>query len=121
MIDIPFYEQLLAIVGNVFDAYSAVLFLPEADGDLCRAVASFSLGDALDRDAVIAPGQGLVGWIIREGKPLVISNFDQRRGVLGYYRGGEEERIRSFMGYPVAATGGALCVDSRKTYTLGEK
>lgn len=116
-----FYEQLLAIVGNVFDAYSAVLFLPDAEGGTCRAAAAFSLGDALDRDAAIAPGMGLVGWIIREGKPLLISNFDQRRGVLGYYRGGEEERIRAFMGYPVAATGGALCLDSRKTYTFGDK
>uniref|UniRef100_I2PZW8 GAF domain-containing protein n=1 Tax=Desulfovibrio sp. U5L TaxID=596152 RepID=I2PZW8_9BACT len=116
-----FYEQLLAIVGNVFDAYSAVLFLPGPEGGTCRAVAAFSLGDALDRDAAIVPGMGLVGWIIREGKPLLISNFDQRRGVLGYYRGGEEERIRAFMGYPVAATGGALCLDSRKTYTFGDK
>ncbi len=116
-----FYERLLAIVGNVFDAYSAVLFLPGPGTDVCRAAASFSLGDALDRDAAIAPGQGLVGWIIREGKPLLISNFDQHRGILGYYRGGEEDRIRAFMGYPVAATGGALCLDSRKTYTFGEK
>jgi signal transduction protein with GAF and PtsI domain len=116
-----FYEQLLSIVCNVFDAYSTVLFLPEGGGPVCRVVASFSLGDALDRDVAIAPGQGLVGWIIREGKPLCIGNFDQRRGVLGYYRGGEEERIRAFMGYPVAATGGALCLDSRKTYTFGEK
>ncbi len=119
--DPSFYERLLAIVGNVFDAYSAVLFLPEPGGDTCRAVAAFSLGEALDRDAIIAPGMGLVGWIIRERKPLLISNFDQRRGVLGYYRGGEEGRIRAFMGYPVAATGGALCLDSRKTYTFGEK
>jgi len=121
MIDIPFYERLLAIVGNVFDAYSAVLFLPELGGEVCRVVASFSLGDALDREAAIAPGQGLVGWIMREGKPLCISNFDQRRGVLGYYRGGEEARIRAFMGYPVAATGGALCLDTRKTYAFGDK
>ncbi len=121
MMDTPFYEQLLAIVGNVFDAYSAVLFLPEPGSDTCRAVAAFSLGDALDREAAIAPGMGLVGWIIREGKPLLISNFDHHGGVLGYYRGKEEERIRAFMGYPVAATGGALCLDSRKTYTFGEK
>ena len=121
MADTSFYEQLLAIVGNVFDAYSAVLFLPQSGTDVCRAAAAFSLGDALDRDVAIAPGMGLVGWIIREGKPLLISNFDQRRGVLGYYRGGEEERIRAFMGYPVAATGGALCLDSRKTYTFGDK
>lgn len=121
MIDRSFYERLLAIVGNVFDAYSAVLFLPEFGGEVCRAVASFSLGDALDQNATIAPGQGLVGWIMREGKPLCISNFDRTRGVLGYYRGGEEERIRAFMGYPVAETGGALCLDSRKTYSFGDK
>ncbi|MHC1789541.1 GAF domain-containing protein [Solidesulfovibrio sp.] len=121
MAQTTFYEQLLTIVGNVFDAYSAVLFLPDGDSDTCRAAASFSLGDNLDREAAIAPGQGLVGWIIRENKPLLISHFDQHRGVLGYYRGGEEERIRAFMGYPVAATGGALCLDSRKTYTFGEK
>jgi GAF domain-containing protein len=117
-----FYEQLLAIVGNVFDAYSAVLFLPDpADPGVCRAAAAFSLGEALNREAVIAPGQGLVGWIIREKKSLLISNFDQQRGVLGYYRGGEEERIRAFMGHPVPATGGALCLDTRKTYAFGEK
>lgn len=121
MTDSSFYERLLAIVCNVFDAYSAVLFLPGPEAPVCRAVAAFSLGDALDREVAIAPGQGLVGWIIREGKPLCIGNFDRRRGVLGYYRGGEEERIRAFMGYPVAATGGALCLDSRKTYTFGEK
>ncbi len=121
MTEPSFYDQLLAIVGNVFDAYSAVLFLPGADGDVCRAAASFSLGDALDREVAIAPGMGLVGWIIRESKPLLISNFDQRRGVLGYYRGGEEARIRAFMGHPVPHTGGALCLDSRKTYTFGEK
>ncbi len=117
-----FYEQLLDIVGNVFDAYSAVLFLPDpAEPGVCRAAAAFSLGEALNREAAIAPGQGLVGWIIREKKPLLISNFDQQRGVLGYYRGGEEERIRAFMGHPVPATGGALCIDTRKTYAFVEK
>lgn len=121
MTDASFYEQLLAIVGNVFDAYSAVLFLPVPGSDACRAAAAFSLGEALDRDVAITPGMGLVGWIIRESKPLLISNFDQRRGVLGYYRGGEESRIRAFMGYPVPETGGALCLDSRKTYTFGDK
>lgn len=121
MMDAPFYDQLLAIVGNVFDAHSAVLFLPALGGEECRVQAAFSLSDALEREAVVTPGMGLVGWILREGKPLLISNFDQRRGVLGYYRGGEEARVRAFMGYPLAATGGALCLDSRKTYTFGDK
>ena len=39
----------------------------------------------------------------------------------GFFAHFFQERIRAFMGYPVAATGGALCLDSRKTYTFGEK
>ena len=78
----------MALAFNVFDAYSAVLFLPGADGDVCRAAASFSLGDALDREVAIAPGMGLVGWIIRESKPLLIvdialpRDFDPEIGAL---------------------------------------
>lgn len=119
----PFLSSLMGIVINVFDAYSAVLFLSEDDSETgpCRIAASFSLGDGLRRDAVITPGMGLVGWIIRDRKPLLISNFDQKRGVLGYYAGAEEDKIRAFMGCPLQGVGGALCLDSKKTYTFGEK
>ena len=82
--------------------------------------AHFSLGDKIKTSAAAGP-DGVAGWIVRNKQPLLINNFDKKRGVLGYYEGGEEDRIRAFMGVPVQGVNGALCIDSRKTYSFGEK
>ncbi|MFZ5812401.1 MAG: GAF domain-containing protein [Thermodesulfobacteriota bacterium] len=121
MSDTTFYQKLMAMALNVFDAYSAVLFLPESGSENCRVAAYYSLGDDVRADVVITPGMGLAGWIIRNQKPLLVGNFDQKRGFLGYYDQKDEARIRAFMGCPVLEGGGAVCLDSRKTFTFGEK
>lgn len=121
MTDTAFYQSLMALAFNVFDAYSAVLFLPGPDGPDCRLAAHSSLGDDVKTDVVISPGMGLAGWIIRNEKPLLVGNFDQKRGFLGYYDQKDEARIRAFMGCPVPGCGGVVCLDSRKTFTFGEK
>ncbi|QLA16068.1 GAF domain-containing protein [Desulfolutivibrio sulfoxidireducens] len=121
MSDTTFYQKLMALALNVFDAYSAVLFLPEPDSVNCRVAAYYSLGDDVKADVVISPGMGLAGWIVHNQKPLLVGNFDQKRGFLGYYDQKDEARIRAFMGCPVTEGGGAICLDSRKTFTFGEK
>lgn len=113
-------KQILSIVCSVFDAYSAVLFLPDEEGENCHLAASFSLGDKILSGASIAPGKGLVGWIIGSRQPLLQPNFDQRQSYLGYYGDGEESNIKAFMGCPVPL-GGALCVDSKRQYSFSEK
>lgn len=115
------FSRVLQLVCNVFDSYSAVLFLPEPGSQDCRLAASFSLGDDVRKGMVLAPGQGLTGWIIREAKPLLISNFDQKRGVLGYYSGSAESEIRAFLGVPLEGVPGALCLDSKKVHGFGDK
>ncbi len=112
-------ENLTQIVGNIFDAYSVAMFLPRDES--FALTASFSLGDSIAAGTKITPGQGLVGWIIRNRKPLLVRRFDQTRSFLGYYQQGEEERIKAFMGCPVPHLGGALCVDSKTTHSFGEK
>ncbi|WP_035064474.1 GAF domain-containing protein [Nitratidesulfovibrio termitidis] len=138
------HERILAIICSVFDAYSAVLFLPDGtsaestadlsagaataaataaldrDSQLHRLAASFSLGDMVDTGTAIAPGRGLVGWIIRNREPLLVNNFDQRQSHLGYYRSNEEATIKAFMGCPVPG-GGALCIDSKRQYSFSDK
>jgi len=118
-----FFERMTGIALNIFDAYTAAIFLPAGDGngETCRLRASLSLGDDVIKDAVIAPGMGIVGWIIRNRQPLLISNFDQKRGRLGYYSPKAESGIRAFMGCPLEGTSGAICLDSKKTFTFGEK
>lgn len=115
------FDRLLQLVCNVFDSYSAVLFLPAADGESCVLRHFFSLGDDVRAGQTLAPGQGLVGWIVKEGKPLLIGNFDQKRGVLGYYAKGAEAQIKAFLGCPLQGVAGALCLDSKKVHSFGEK
>ncbi|MCR4665846.1 MAG: GAF domain-containing protein [Desulfovibrio sp.] len=113
-------EHILSIVCSVFDAYSAVLFLPEDDEETCTLQASFSLGQSVDRTARIAPGHGLVGWIVRNHQVLCVPNFDHYQSKLGYYLDREEESIKAFMGCPLSC-GGVLCLDSKRQYAFSEK
>lgn len=115
-----YLDQMLSIISNVFDAHSSVLFLQSGE-DRYRINSYFSLSDAIAKDAVITTGTGLAGWIIRNGKPLLISNFDRAKGHLGYYTSGEEAEIRAFMGCPLDHGLGALCLDSKRTYSFSDK
>lgn len=116
------YDRILAILCSVFDAYSAVLFLPDGNDGGGHCIASaFSLGDKLDYGSAIPEGRGLVGWILRNREPLLVSNFDQRQNHLGYYVDNEEQSIKAFMGCALAGGAGALCVDSKRQYSFSEK
>ena len=115
------FSRVLQLVCNVFDSYSAVLFLPLPGTQDCRLAASFSLGDDVRQGMTLTPGQGLAGWIVREAKPLLISNFDQKRGVLGYYSGNAENEIRAFLGVPLEGVAGTLCLDSKKVHSFADK
>jgi len=114
-------ETITSVVCSVFDAYSSVLFLPRKNGQDFYVAAHFSLGDEVDNQAIIEPGKGLVGWIIRNKRPLLINDFDRKRNRLGYYKSKQEERIKAFMGCPLRSGEGALCLDSKRTYSFSEK
>lgn len=120
------YDRILGILCSVLDAYSAVLFLPAKHARGEKAVphyiaSAFSLGDKLDHNADMVEGKGLVGWILRNGEPLLVANFDQRQNHLGYYLDNEEQSIKAFMGCALAGGLGALCVDSKRQYSFSEK
>lgn len=115
-----FGTHILSIVCSVFDAYSAVLFLPEEESPANYLAASFSLGSNIPEDCVIQPGKGLVGWIVHNRQPLLVDNFDQHQNNLGYYGNKGDEQIKAFMGAAIPG-GGALCVDSKKQYSFTEK
>ena len=113
-------DTILGIICSVFDAYSSVLFL-KGSGSVYVLASYFSLGDNISQDSRIEPGTGLVGWIIRNNKPLLINKFDRNSGCLGYYNTGGESKIKAFMGCPLSRGLGVLCLDSKKTYSFSEK
>ncbi len=118
------YTHTLGTLCSVLDAYSTVLFLAEPaprSGTLYRLAGKFSLGDFIDPSAVIEPGKGLVGWIVKNSSPLLVPNFDQRKNHLGYYKENEELRIKAFMGCSLPDGKGVLCVDSKRQYSFSDK
>lgn len=123
------YERILGILCSVFEAYTAVLFLPDnslpstkgTEESEHHLATSFSLGNKVDKTAYLKPGQGLVGWIIRNKSPLLVPNFDQRRNFLGYYTDNEEQNIKAFMGCALPGGRGVVCVDSKRQYSFSEK
>jgi len=116
----PLYNHILGLVGSVFEAYSVVLFLPEEDGSY-KLAASFSLGENILSDCRLEPGQGLVGWVLRQNSPILISEFDREGSCLGYYSREKELKIKAFMGCPLQEEGGAICLDSKYSHSFSIK
>ncbi len=102
-------DALLTLAAASFEAWSAVLFCRQPGKESAAVAASVSRGLELDRNTVVEPGKGLVGYILRNKKPLVMNNSSSIH--LPYYHASNMPPIRSFIGHPVAG-GGVLCVDS---------
>lgn len=116
-----YLERVLGIICSVFDAYSVVLFLPSENPGKYVLSAKFSLGDSVEPGAEVAEGECLVGWIMRNNQPMLINNFDQQKSMLGYYSDGQESQIKAFLGCPLPGGQGALCLDSKRTYSFSDK
>ncbi len=90
-------NTLLALVRTTFDAHSAVLFLPDQSGNYTVALSSTDNEPSV-QEVTIAPGKGLVGWILRHKQPVIVNNLDMRHTFLGYYDENDEGAISAFMG-----------------------
>jgi transcriptional regulator with GAF, ATPase, and Fis domain len=116
----PLYDRILALIGSVFEAYTVVLFLPEQEGTY-RLAASFSLGDNVLSNCRLEQGKGLVGWVLRRNRPILVNELDREGDCLGYYSREKEQRIKAFMGCPLEEGAGALCLDSKRSNSFGTK
>jgi len=110
-------ESILTLAASVFNAYSVVLFEVLGDGQKAQILAAYSQGSHLDQNAVILPGRGLVGWILRNHSPIVIGTIDETHAHLGYYDESWEPDVCSFLGCPLP-DGGILCIDSRERHAF---
>lgn len=115
-----FIRIVLGLICSIFEAYSCVLFLKDKKNNY-KLASYFSLGDHINRQSTLEPGQGLVGWIIKNNQPLLINQFDRQGNWLGYYNHEAEIQIKTFMGCPLDKGQGALCLDSKKTYSFSTK
>lgn len=113
--------NILSIICNVFEAHSVVLFLSDGQHGYCVAQ-SFSLGDEVLPQGSPIQKKSLTGIVIGKNEPLFINNMD-RKGTssLGYYNSNEDSKVKAFLGTPLENSMGALCLDSKRTYSFSTK
>ncbi|WP_320169774.1 GAF domain-containing protein [Maridesulfovibrio sp.] len=113
--------NILSIVCNVFEAHTVVLYLP--DGQHGYSLANyFSLGDDVSKTGTPLQKKSLAGIVVGKNEPLFINNMDRKGSTtLGYYETRVEEKVKAFMGTPLEQSMGAICLDSKRTYSFSTK
>ena len=114
-------NDLIKLVGNVFDAFTSALFLVNETKSKLILKAYHSLSRSIVEGTTIKFGQGLVGWVAQNEESLNVSKFKHDTKTLQFYS--IDEEIKSFMAVPVFLSGlvGVLCVDSKKSYVFTSK
>ncbi len=116
----PDLDGLVRLVWNVTDAFTAALFLPEEDG-LLRLASHASLSEHVVENCVVNPGQGLIGLVAENDRPIHVPRFRYDARSLLLYAVPEE--LKAFLGVPVRLDGhvGVLAVDSKRTYQFSPR
>ena len=110
----PELKVAINLLADVTEAFTAALFLRDSEGNL-RVAAWHSLSRAFRADAVIAPGEGLVGYVAKHGTPIDSVSGQQTARLYS-----EDEEIRAFLAFPVGEVG-VLVVDIKKRSVFTER
>jgi GAF domain-containing protein len=114
------FSDIIALLSNCLDAYTAALFLWDEGRQVLTLKASHSLSKHLIADAQFSPEDGgLIGWVAKNNQILTVDHFDRDGKSLPYYRG--DENIKSFVAVPLPMSKGVLCVDSKRQYVFTTK
>ena len=111
-------KDLIELVSNVNEAFTAALFLynPPRDRLFLRSYHTLSL--QVNPKTTIQPGDSLIGWVAKNKQPVNVAQFDRDNRNLKLYL--RDEGIKSFMAVPVGDAG-VLCVDSKRNYVFTDK
>jgi GGDEF domain-containing protein len=109
-------DNFLQLIFNVYEAYTAALFVQEGDALSCLAAMTFA--KSFDKARRLSLDGTLPGWAVKHREPLIIGNFDKDEETLGYYS--KDEEIKSFMAYPLDPAG-VIVIDSRKKWVFTDK
>ncbi|MCB2184331.1 MAG: GAF domain-containing protein [Desulfobulbaceae bacterium] len=112
-------NRFIELVSNIMEAYTTCLFLADNDNEMYLSN-FYSLGKNIKTRCKIKKGEGIVGWVFREQKPVLASYFDKRDATtLKFYK--RDEDIKSFLAIPLPKNKGVICVDSKKSYIFTEE
>jgi diguanylate cyclase (GGDEF)-like protein len=107
--------SILVLVKNIFQPFTCAIFYYDAKRDNSQLYIYNTESQRIIPQATLRTGEGLVGWIAKELKPLIVGNLTQDSRTLLYYD--VDEGVRSFIGVPVLLNGqleGVLMLDSKQ-------
>ena len=114
----PELKLAINLLADLTEAFTAALFLPDNEGNL-RAAAWHSLSRSFRSEVSMAPGEGLVGYVMKHGVPVdaVRSQMDAPSPSKLY---DQDEDIKAFLAIPVSDFG-VLVVDTKKRSVFTER
>ena len=107
------------MVANFFDAHTAARFLAVPGGAQLRLSAWETLSPSLIPNAEVREGQGLIGWVAKEGRSLHVTRFTRDTRTLGIYS--QDVHIKAFLAVPLPGAAGVMMVDSKNRYAFTDK
>lgn len=115
-------NQLVRLIANVTEAYTAAIFIADNQEKLLRLVAAHTLSRDLLADATIGFGCGLVGWTAENAVRISVCPFEHDASTLLYYR--SDQALKSFIAVPIIDAAnmlrGVIAVDSKKSYAFAK-
>ena len=113
-------QELIYLTSNVMEGYTVALFINKDKNKKNIYLHTYdSFCKEIDKDCLLQPGEGLIGWVYRQQKTVVANNFERDTSTLKIYK--KDENIKSLMATPLPDGRGVLFVDSKKNYTFTEK
>jgi len=115
-------HTILELIVRTLHPYTCTLYMLSREDGLLRVKDIISDSDHVTGEAEISPGEGMLGWVAKEKRPLSVSEFNKDISGLPYYTRGEG--IRSFLAIPVMRDDeveGVLSVDSREIQAFTEE
>ncbi|MDD5154166.1 MAG: GAF domain-containing protein [Desulfovibrionales bacterium] len=111
--------NIIKVISNVTDAFTTALFLADPKDESLTLQSYYSLSKNVIPRVQFGYGDGMVGWVAKNNKPIIANQFDRDTTTLQFYSADED--IKSFMAVPLPRGKGVLSVDSKNKYIFTEK
>ncbi len=120
------YEKLfdiLDLLKRTIHPHSCVLYLITPEGDSMKIKEIFAPeSDNINYGSTIRPGEGIIGWVAKDKKPVMLLEHNRSISGIDYYT--RDEGIMSFLAVPILYGEkllGVLCIDSLEKQAFSEE
>jgi len=113
----PDLVHAIELLADFTEAFTVALYVHDRHDDTLRPVAWHTLSKSFRSNEPISPGEGLVGYVAKHGRPVDVDRYEQGATATRLYN--SDEGIKAFLAIP-AGDVGVLVVDTKRA-VFGER